>query len=358
MTQRPVEARGRAARSNDSSRFDDLKREAFDDGWDLDDNAPHQMATTLTPERARSIISYNKSPDLPFDRTINPYRGCEHGCIYCYARPNHAYVGLSPGLDFETKLLFKRDAAVLLERELSHPKYLPRHVQLGGSTDPYQPIERELQISRQLLEVLERFNHPVAITTKGVLVLRDADILARMAEKQLAFVTIAVTTLDRKLARAMEPRASTPERRLAAIEALTRAGIPVSVGLSPMIPGLTDHEMDAILARAAAVGARTAHYIPLRMPLEIKDLFREWLEAQAPDRAKKVIAFVRQMHGGRDYDAEFGKRMKGEGPLAEVMRTRFLIACRRLGLDQKDLPLRTDLFAPPARPGDQLGLFG
>jgi DNA repair photolyase len=357
MTQMPVDARGRAARSNDTSRYGAHTKAAFDDGWTCEDAAPRQIETTVTPEKIRSIISHNDSPDLRFDNTLNPYRGCEHGCIYCFARPNHAYVGLSPGLDFETRLFSKPDAAKVLERELSHPKYRPNRLQLGASTDAYQPIERDLRITRQVLEVLERFNHPVGVTTKSVLILRDTDILARMARKQLAFVVVAVTTLDRRLARAMEPRASTPERRIAAIEALNRAGVPTAVGLSPMIPGLTDHEMEAILERAAAAGARTAFFIPLRLPREIKDLFREWLSAEHPGRAGKIISLIRQMHGGRDYDPRFGARMTGEGPVAEMMQARFRLACRRLGLGRHEEPLRTDLFAPPPKSGDQLALF-
>ncbi len=358
MSQRPVEARGRAARSNESSRYDTQSRAAFDDGWGDEEDARPQVQTTVTIEAIRSIISRNDSPDLAFARTINPYRGCEHGCIYCFARPNHAYVGLSPGLDFETRLFAKPDAARLLEQELSNPRYVPERIQLGASTDAYQPIEREHGITRAILEVLDRFNHPVGITTKSALVLRDLDILTRMAARNLAFVIVAVTTLDRGLARAMEPRASTPDRRLMTIEALSRAGIPVAVGLAPMIPGLTDHEMDAILETAAAAGAQAASYIPLRLPREIKDLFREWLQAERPGAAKKIISLIRQMHGGRDYDPEFGKRMKGEGPLAAIMQRRFDLACRRLGLDRQEIRLRTDLFARPPKPGDQLTLFG
>jgi DNA repair photolyase len=357
MTQMPVDARGRAARSNESSRYSLLARAAFDDGWSHEEAAPRRLATTVTAEKIRTILSHNDSPDLRFNITLNPYRGCEHGCIYCFARPNHAYVGLSPGLDFETRLFSKPDAAEVLERELSSPTYRPQRLQLGASTDAYQPIERELGITRQVLEVLERFNHPVGVTTKSALVVRDADILARMAEKQLVFVIVAVTTLERRLARAMEPRASTPQRRISAIEALTQAGVPVAVGLSPMIPGLTDHEMDGILERAAGAGARTAFFIPLRLPREIKDLFREWLEAERPASARKIISLIRQTHGGRDYDPQFGKRMAGEGPVAEMMHMRFRLACRRLGLDRHEPALRTDLFAPPPKSGDQMSLF-
>jgi DNA repair photolyase len=353
----PLEVRGRAARSNRSGRYEAQTRSDFDDGWDAGERVPRQVQTTVTAEAVRSIVSTNDSPDLAFAKTINPYRGCEHGCVYCFARPNHAYVGLSPGLDFETRLFSKPDAARVLERDLSRRGYVPERIQLGASTDAYQPIERELGIARQVLEVLDRFGHPVGITTKSALVLRDADLLAGMARRDLAFVVVAVTTLDRRLARVMEPRASTPERRVATIEALSRAGIPVSVGLSPMIPGLTDHEIEAILARAAGAGARHASLIPLRLPREIKDLFREWLQAERPEAAKKVIALVRQMHGGRDYDPTFGKRMRGEGPYADVMRRRFELACRRLGLEIGEPTVRTDLFAHPAGIGDQLTLF-
>jgi DNA repair photolyase len=357
MSQVPVSMRGRAARSNDTGRFDPLKREMFEDGWSNEEGDPHRVDRTLTAERIRTIITRNASPDLGFDRTINPYRGCEHGCIYCYARPTHAYLDLSPGLDFETKLFFKPDAAKVLEQELSKPSYEVRRIQLGASTDPYQPIERDLQITRQILDVLSRFSHPVSITTKSANIVRDIDLLAGMAKKQLVSVTVAVTTLDRRLARAMEPRASTPDRRLFAMGKLRDAGIPIVVGVSPIIPGLTDHELDAILEAASDAGASGATYSTLRMPYEIKDLFREWLEAERPGSAKKIISLVRQMHGGKDYDPAFGTRMRGQGPIAELTAQRFKTACARLGLNQGIAGLRTDLFAAPQEAGDQLSLF-
>jgi DNA repair photolyase len=335
-----------------------LRREAFDDGWTEADPEPQQVATTLQAEKARTILTRNDSPDIGFDRSINPYRGCEHGCIYCYARPAHAYMGLSPGIDFETKLFFKPDAAQLLEKELSKPGYKPALVHIGGNTDPYQPAERKLGITRAVLEVLDRFNHPTSIITKSALIARDADILARMAEKQILRASMSVTTLDRKLARAMEPRASTPERRLWAVKQLTSVGVPVGVNFAPCIPGLNDHEMEAVLAKAAEAGADGAGYITLRLPLEIKDLFQQWLEAERPDRAKRVMSLVRQMRGGRDYDSQWGSRMTGHGPVADLMRTRFRRACKALGLNGERRPMRLDLFAVPTKPKAQLDLFG
>jgi len=357
MTTLPAFARGRASRSNSSSRFDAFARGAFEDGWAESDPQPERGDTTLTAEKARVILSRNDSPDIGFDRSINPYRGCEHGCIYCYARPTHAYLGLSPGLDFETRLYFKPEAAQLLERELSKPGYRPARVQLGANTDPYQPVEKRLLITREVVKVLARFNHPLGITTKSVLVTRDIDLLAPMAELNLVVVAVSVTTLDRKLARIMEPRASTPERRIDAIRQLSDAGVPVIVGASPMIPGLNDHEMEAILERAAEAGAMSAYYTALRLPLEIKDLFREWLAAEVPDRAARVMSLVRQMRGGKDYDAQWGKRMRGEGPIAELMSRRFKVARRKHGLEQAIGPLSLELFRVPAKAGDQLELF-
>ncbi len=357
MTSLPAFARGRAARSNSSGRFEAFARGAFDDGWAEDDPQPERRDTSLTAEAARVILTRNDSPDIGFDRSINPYRGCEHGCIYCYARPTHAYLGLSPGLDFETKLYFKPEAARLLERELGRPGYRPARVQLGANTDPYQPVEKRLQITRAVLGVLARFNHPLGITTKSVLVTRDIDILAPMAAKNLVVVAVSVTTLDRKLARAMEPRASTPERRIEAIAQLAAAGAPVLVGAAPMIPGLNDHEMEAILERAAQAGAVGAYYTALRLPLEIKDLFREWLAAEQPDRAARVMSLVRQMRGGKDYDPTWGKRMRGEGPIAELLSRRFQIARRKFGLDRPIELLSLDHFRPPPKAGDQMELF-
>jgi DNA repair photolyase len=353
----PLASKGRASQSNASGRFEGLSRESFDDGWSEDDAPAHRHQTTLTVDKARSVLSRNDSPDLAFDRSINPYRGCEHGCIYCFARPSHAYLGLSPGLDFETKLFFKPDAAALLETELRRPSYRVERVQLGANTDPYQPVERRLGITRAILQVLARFNHPLGITTKSVLVARDIDILAPMAARGLAMVAISVTTLDRRLARSMEPRASTPERRLDAIRQLSAAGIPVVVGVSPMIPGLSDHEMEAIMERAADAGAVGAYYSTLRLSYELKQLFREWLAAEQPGRAAHVMSMVQQLRGGKDNDPRFGKRMTGEGPLAVLLARRFKLAAQRLGLATRLPALDTTLFRLPERAGDQLKLF-
>lgn len=345
------------AKSNASGRYEALTVESFDDGWTRDDPAPAQIATTLTAETARVILSRNDSPDVGFDRSINPYRGCEHGCIYCYARPAHAYMGLSPGVDFETKLFFKPQAAQLLEKELSKPGYACRPVHIGGNTDPYQPVEKGTRVTRGVLEVLERFNHPLSIITKSALIARDADILGRMGEKGLARAFVSVTTLDRKLARAMEPRAATPERRLETVKVLKAAGASVGVLFAPAIPGLNDHEMEAVLERAAEAGASTVGFVVLRLPREIKDLFREWLESERPDRAKRVMSLVRQMRGGKDYNSEWGERMRGQGPIADLLRQRFDRACAKLGLNLERVPLRTDLFRPPPKAGDQMDLF-
>jgi DNA repair photolyase len=340
----PLPTHGRGAQTNATGRYESLVRETFDDGWtDGDDPAP-KLKTTLQIDHARTILNRNDSPDIGFDRSINPYRGCEHGCIYCFARPTHAYLGLSPGLDFESQLFFKPEAARLLEKELSRPSYKPQRIQLGANTDPYQPIERKLGVTRAVLEVLERFAHPVGITTKNALITRDADILGRMGQAGLAMAAISVTTLDRKLARAMEPRASTPERRLEAIGVLSRAGLPVAVGFAPVIPGLNDHELEAVLERGAQAGARIAYYTVLRLPLEIKDLFREWLQAERPERARRVMSLVRQMRGGKDYDAQWGKRMKGEGPIADLIAARFRVACKRNGLNQERIELDCGQF--------------
>ena len=350
--------RGRGAKSNASGRYEALATEAFDDGWTTEDPAPARLPTSLTAETARVILTRNDSPDISFDRSINPYRGCEHGCIYCYARPAHAYMGLSPGVDFESKLFFKPDAARLLERELSAKGYDCRPVRIGGNTDPYQPVERRLRVTRGVLEVLERFQHPFSIITKAALIARDADILARMGQAGLARAFVSVTTLDRRLARAMEPRAATPERRLQAVQALADAGATVGVLFAPVIPGLNDHELEAVLERARAAGASSASYVVLRLPLEIKDLFREWLESERPDRARRVMSLVRQMRGGKDYDAEWSQRLKGQGPVADLIRQRFARATSALGLVSERTALRTDLFCPPPMPGDQMELFG
>ena len=350
--------RGRGAQSNRVGRYEPEQREDFDDGWTEADPRPPRVDDTLTPLASRTILSRNESPDIGFDQSINPYVGCSHGCIYCYARPSHAYMGLSPGIDFETRLFFKPDAARVLEAELSHPRYVVKPIQLGGNTDPYQPAERTLKITRQVLEVLERFGHPVSVITKSHLIVRDADILARMGARGLARAYVSVTTLDRRLARAMEPRAATPERRLEAISALAQAGASVGAVYAPVIPGLNDYELEGVLARAAAAGAHTAGYVVLRLPLEIKDLFREWLAAERPDRAARVMSLVRQMRGGKDYDPAWAQRMKGSGPIADLIRQRVERACARLGLSRDRIPLRTDLFRRPARAGDQIDLFG
>jgi DNA repair photolyase len=350
--------RGRGARSNASGRYESDSREAFDDGWEPDEPPPNTLTTTLTAEKAKVIITRNDSPDVGFSASINPYRGCEHGCIYCYARPAHAYMGLSPGLDFESKLFFKPQAAELLERELSKPSYVPEVIHIGGNTDPYQPQERRLRVTRQIIEVLSRFNHPFSVISKSGLILRDLDLLAPMAEKNLVRVAISVTTLNRKLARSMEPRAATPEKRLDALKRLTQAGVPAMVMFAPCIPGLNDHEMEAVLERAAEAGARGAGYVALRLPLEIKDLFREWLATDHPDRASRVMSLVRQMRGGKDYDSQWGKRMKGEGPLAALMSRRFSVAKTRYGLTRRLGDMDLTQFRVPPKPGDQIDLFG
>ncbi len=348
--------RGRGAASNASSRYDAQVRQEFDDGWetlgDLD-----ALKTEVQVEAARSIISTNDSPDISFDQSINPYRGCEHGCIYCYARPTHCYLGHSAGLDFETKLYVKPNAAQLLERELANPRYRPRTIALGTNTDPYQPIEREHRITRQVLEVLEKSRHPVAIVTKSALVMRDADILGRMARDGLAKVALSITTLDRRLARAMEPRAATPGRRLEALSALGEAGVPTAVLMAPIIPGLTDHAIEAVLEAARQAGVQEAGYVLLRLPLEIKTLFREWLEENEPGRAARVIKILQSMHGGHDYQSTFGLRQKGSGPYAVQIAQRFRLAKRRLGLGDERMALRTDLFRHPTPPGGQLSFL-
>jgi DNA repair photolyase len=353
----PLPSKGRGARSNASGRYESVTREGFDDGWTTDDEAPAQITTTLTPEKAKAIISHNDSPDVGFSASINPYRGCEHGCIYCYARPAHAYMGLSPGLDFESHLFFKPEAAKLLDQALRKPGYAPQTIHIGGNTDPYQPQERKLRITRQLIEVLAAFNHPFTVITKSALVQRDIDLIAPMAERGLARVAISITSLDRKLARSMEPRAATPEKRLESVQRLADAGVPVIVMFAPCIPGLNDHEMEAVLERAAGAGAKGAGYVALRLPLEIKDLFREWLATDHPDRASRVMSLVRQMRGGKDYDAQWGSRMKGEGPIADLMAKRFSAAKRRYGLDLRFGGLDDSQFKPPARAGDQGDLF-
>ncbi|MBU2531121.1 MAG: PA0069 family radical SAM protein [Alphaproteobacteria bacterium] len=348
--------RGRGAPSNAASRFDREERIVSDDGWESAASLG-QFTTSTQIEQARSIISRNDSPDISFDQSINPYRGCEHGCIYCYARPTHAFLGHSPGIDFETKLYAKTNAAELLEAELARPGYVPKTIALGAVTDPYQPIERTYKISRQVLEVLDRCSHPVGIVTKSALVLRDIDILQRLAKRGLVKVALSVTTLDRRVARVMEPRAATPMRRLDAIRQLSNAGVPTTVMTAPIIPGLNDHEIEAILTAGREAGAESASYVLLRLPLELKDLFREWLGENFPDRANRVMRLLQSMHGGVDYRSEFGLRQRGSGPFAELIGQRFRQSLKRLGLNQRRLAMRTDLFEPPKKKGDQLMLF-
>ncbi|HKF71977.1 MAG TPA: PA0069 family radical SAM protein [Stellaceae bacterium] len=351
--------KGRGAVGNATGRYETEVRVAFDDGWGSLDEEPLPLDTTYTRDSARSIIAHNDSPDIPFDSSINPYRGCEHGCVYCFARPTHAYLGLSPGLDFESRIFVKEDAAALLRAELSKPAYTCDTIALGANTDPYQPIERKLEITRRILEVLREFRHPVGIVTKSALVQRDIDILSEMARDRLAMVSVSVTTLDRALARKMEPRAATPERRLETIAALSGAGIPVSILTSPMIPALNDMEMERLLEAGAERGAKGAGYTLLRVPLEIKDLFEDWLAAHAPNKAKHVMSLLRETHGGKPYVSEWGTRMRGTGPYAEMLRIRFERACHRLKLNERRglWRLDTTLFRRPPRPGDQLSLL-
>lgn len=348
--------RGRGARSNATGRFEADHKEAVDDGWETLGTLD-RFKTEVREDTAKSIIARNDSPDISFDRSINPYRGCEHGCVYCYARPTHCYLGHSAGLDFETILYAKTDAPKLLEQELLKPSYVPQTIALGANTDCYQPIERERCITRAVLQVLSRFKHPVGIVTKSALVARDIGILQPMAAEGLAKVAISITTLDRRLARAMEPRAATPARRLDVVRQLADAGVPVTVMVAPVIPGLNDHEIEAILAAAKKAGARDAGYVTLRLPLEIKDLFREWLAEEYPDRARRVIHLVQSLHGGADYVAAFGHRQRGSGPYAEQIAKRFQLAVGRTGLSEERLSLRSDLFLRPLARGQQLALF-
>ncbi len=330
-----------------AGRFESYQTERTDDGWGGDTGADPRIVTEIREETARKIISYNTSPDLPFDRSINPYRGCEHGCIYCFARPSHAYLGLSPGLDFETRLIARPNAADRLRKEIAAKSYEIAALAIGTNTDPYQPIDAKYQITRACLAVLEEANHPVAIVTKGALIERDIDILARMARRGLARVGISITTLDPDLARKMEPRAPSPARRLHVIQRLAEAGIEVRVMASPMVPGMTDPELESILKAGAEAGATHASWIMLRLPREVSGLWQEWLATHYPDRAARVMSKLRDMHGGKDYDARWGHRMRGEGVYAQMVQTRFELACRRYGLAEKASPLRCDLFRPP-----------
>ncbi|SFS11903.1 PA0069 family radical SAM protein [Yoonia litorea] len=349
-------ARGRGAGYNPDIRFDRVSRASFDDGWDMVEDLP-VLRTQVREESAKTIISTNRSPDLSFDQSINPYRGCEHGCIYCFARPSHAFLGLSPGLDFETQLTVKPNAAMLLEKALRNPRYTPKTIAIGTNTDPYQPIEKTREIMREILGVLSDFNHPLAIVTKGTLIGRDIDLLAPMAAKGLLRVGISVTTLDPEVSRKLEPRVPNPAARLRVIRALSDAGIPVRVMISPVIPALTDHEVEAIVAAAKDAGAVAASSILLRLPREVAPLFRDWLATHYPDRAARIMNRVRELHGGKDYDPTFGKRMTGQGVWAELQHQRFKQASARYGLDRRLPPLRTDLFAVPPQAGDQMALF-
>jgi DNA repair photolyase len=353
----PERIRGRGAESNRTGRFEPLTRHSIDDGWGSVDVLP-PFKTEVQEETPRKIITTNESPDISFDRSINPYRGCEHGCTYCFARPTHAYMGLSPALDFETKLFAKPTAGKLLEKELAKPGYECRTMAIGTNTDPYQPIERKYRIMRDILEVLDRTNHPVGIVTKSALVTRDIDLLARMAERNLVKVALSVTTLDRKLARAMEPRAATPDRRLETLRLLSQAGVPTTIMVAPIIPALNEPEMERILEAGKEAGVKEAGYVLLRLPLEVKDVFKEFLEREYPDRAKHVMTIIKQMRGGKEYDAKWGERMTGAGPYAWQIGRRFETAAKRLGLNAEKRRLRTDLFVPPSLPGDQLDLFG
>lgn len=348
--------RARGAGSNRSGRYEAEARVPFHDGWEMqEEEVP--LRTEVRSERPRSAITRNTSPDIPFDRSVNPYRGCEHGCIYCFARPTHAWLGLSPGLDFETRLIVRPEIAGVLATELRKPGYRPGVIAIGTNTDPYQPVEGTVQAMRRVLEVLSAFSHPVSIVTRGTLIERDIDLLAPMAERRLVKVGVSITTLDAGLARMMEPRAPAPERRLAVIRRLAAAGIPVRVMAAPVIPALTDHELEAILAAARGAGATTATALPLRLPREVAELFRDWVDTHLPDRAARIMGRVRDLHGGRDYDPQWGRRMRGQGPWAELLAARIRVACDRLGYRRDDPPLRTDLFHPPPRTGDQLELF-
>jgi DNA repair photolyase len=346
--------RGRAAVSNHAGRYERYFRERAAEE-PQEEAGPPALRTRVAEER--QAITRNSSPDVPFDRSLNPYRGCEHGCIYCFARPTHAFLGLSPGLDFETRLIARPNAAEVLARELRARRYKVAPLSIGTNTDPYQPIEKERRIMRAVLEVLAEFRHPVAIVTKGALVERDIDILAPMARAGLARVGISVTTLSASLSGRMEPRAPRPARRVQTIRRLSEAGIPVHAMVAPIVPGLTDHETEAILTAVARAGAVAASWIMLRMPMEVSPLVQEWLAAHYPERASKVMARLREMHGGREYDPRWGHRMRGEGSYAEMIAQRFGVTARRLGLDGDLPPLRCDLFRVPPRPGDQLSLF-
>jgi DNA repair photolyase len=354
----PSRIKGRGAASNPEGRFESIAKTREDDGWHRDDEPAPRPDTVVTEERARTIISRNDSPDIHFEQSINPYRGCEHGCIYCYARPSHSYLNLSAGIDFETKLFAKTNAAEVLRKELAKPGYVPSPINLGANTDPYQPIERRYRITRSVLEVLAEHHHPCTIITKNGLIERDLDLLVPMARANLVHAFVSVTSLDNRLASTLEPRASAPHRRLQAVATLNEAGVPCGVMVAPIIPMVTDRYLEEIVERAAAVGAKGAGYTILRLPYELKALFREWLDLNVPERAEHVMSLIRQMRGGRENDPRFGSRMRGEGEFAELIRQRFALACRRHGIARgRDIVLDTSKFAPPRAESPQRELF-
>ncbi len=355
---RTGQQKGRGAISNRAGRFESLQVEAVDDGWGIADEPLPPLETTVLPEPASQIITRNNSPDIPFDQSINPYRGCEHGCVWCYARPSHAYLNLSPGLDFETKLFYKKDAAALLREELNRRSYVCSPINLGANTDPYQPLEKSLGVTRSLLEVMVESHHPVTIVTKAALVVRDIDLLQQLAAEHLVKVFVSVTTLDDELKRRMEPRAASPAARLAAISRLRAAGIPAGLMFAPVVPAINDHELERVVEAAAQAGATTAGYVLLRLPGEVRDLFYEWLETHYPDRANRVKSRIHELRGGRDNDPRFGHRMRGHGPWAELLRRRFDESCRRAGLAKhRSDPLTTAHFRPPSRNPGQMELW-
>jgi DNA repair photolyase len=349
--------KGRGVLLNPAGRFERQSLEEVHDGWYVEEQ-PDTIATTVEPDRARGIITTNNSPDIPFEQSINPYRGCEHGCVYCYARPSHAYMGLSAGIDFETRLFYKADAGKVLEAELARPGYVCKPITIGANTDPYQPIERKMLVTRSVLEVLARTRHPLSIISKSAMVLRDLDILTDMARDGLVSVAISITTLNAETKRSLEPRTASPLARLRAVRELNAAGVPTGVMVAPVIPAITDHEMEAILEAAAEAGARWAGYVLVRLPYEIKDLFRDWLTEHFPDRAAHVMALIQDMRGGRDNDPRFGTRMRGTGPIAELLRSRFKLACKRLDLNSgsREIPENTRLFRAPVVEGSQFQL--
>lgn len=347
--------KNRGATINPEGRFEKEQRENFNDGWDIEEDELPPLETTLLRDVAKTLINYNDSPDIGFDQSINPYRGCEHGCVYCYARPSHAYMNLSPGLDFETKIFYKVNAAQLLENDLSKPSYVCKPTVLGANTDPYQPAESKLKITRQILEVMNRYNHPVIIITKGRLIERDLDILEQMAAKRLVKVAVSLTTLSNDLKQKLEPRTATPRARLRVIKNLTAINVPVTVMAAPMIPMINDMELEKILHAASEAGALYAGFVLVRLPYEVKDIFKEWLKLHFPDRAEHVMSVIKQMRGGKEYDSTFGKRMRGEGEFAELLATRFNLACKRFKLNvAQSLELDTTSFTRPRKPTNQM----